>query len=49
MMLEFFTEISKYVNVLLMIVFAISGLYAVLNKKIIRRLLRISTCGDCPV
>ena len=37
MMLEFFTEISKYVNVLLMIVFAISGLYAVLNKKITRR------------
>ena len=36
-MLEFFTEISKYVNVLLMIVFAISGLYAVLNKKITRR------------
>ena len=37
MMLGFFTEISKYVNVLLVAVFAISGLYAVLNKKITRR------------
>lgn len=36
-MLGFFTEISKYVNVLLVAVFAISGLYAVLNKKITRR------------
>ena len=37
MMLGFFTEVSKYVNVLLVAVFAISGLYAVLNKKITRR------------
>ncbi len=36
-MIGFFTEISKYVNVLLVAVFAISGLYAVLNKKITRR------------
>lgn len=36
-MLGFFTEVSKYVNVLLVAVFAISGLYAVLNKKITRR------------
>ena len=35
-MIGFFTEISKYVNVLLVAVFAISGLYAVLNKKITR-------------
>lgn len=37
MMIGFFTEISKYFNVLLVAVFAISGLYAVLNKKITRR------------
>lgn len=36
-MIGFFTEISKYFNVLLVAVFAISGLYAVLNKKITRR------------
>lgn len=36
-MLKFFTELSRYINVLLMIVFTVSGLYAVLNKKITRR------------
>ena len=36
-MLTFFTEVSKYINVLLMLVFTASGLYAVLNKKITQR------------
>ena len=36
-MLTFFTEVSKYINVLLMLVFTASGLYAVLNKKITKR------------
>ncbi|MBQ7916490.1 MAG: FtsW/RodA/SpoVE family cell cycle protein [Firmicutes bacterium] len=36
-MLSFFTEVSKYLNVLLVFVFTASGLYAVLNKKITKR------------